>query len=222
MDLIILKEHEIQKLTESINFSKSKSNREKILNQIHTLKFEQETYIMEYLETTNEEFIEKLNLNFDLLENDNIIFAVSQEGGNPISYYETELKGEIHANGFLYFTTTKTNSLFNPFSSHAYPTHFSGVINYFGETQVRAIKKDFKLFGSRVPQKFKGAIDKNGNVDFKSLKSYFELDGHTYVRKIIADPFSGNESKRETFISNRIELKRIISDFKLKITTNAI
>lgn len=220
MDSIKIKEEQIQKLIVERDKISNERKRIKMLDQIKKLKFDQETEIMNYLEKKDDLFNKTLNANFDLLENDNIIFAVSKEGGNPFTFYETELQGNIHQNGYLYFETKKTNNFFNPFSSLLYPTKYSGIINYFGETNVIASEKNIKMFGSRVPQKFKGSIDSNGNINFKTIKSYFEFDGHFFVRKIIADPFSGDESKRITFIENRIALKNLITDFRKRINSH--
>ncbi len=220
MENIKIKEEQIQKLTIELNKISNGRKRIKMLDQIRNLKFDQETEIMNYLEKNDALFNKILNANFGLLENNNIIFAVSKEGGNPFTYYETELEGNIHQNGYLYFETKKTNNFFNPFSSLLYPTKYSGIINYLGQTKVIASEKNIKLFGSRVPQKFKGSIDSNGNINFETIKSYFELDGHVFVRKIIADPFSGNESKRIKFIENRIELKKMTANYKTMINSH--
>ena len=79
------------------------------------------------------------------------------------------------------------------------------------------MKKKFKLFGSRVPQRYKGSIDEAGNVNFETTETYFEWDGHDYVNSIVADPFSGNSGKREKFIENRTALKNQIKLFRKKV-----
>jgi hypothetical protein len=219
MDSIIKKEEEIIKLTHILQTSWCKLKRNNIQKKINSLKYEQDLLIKSFLENTNEEYKEKTQLNLNLLANDNILFIVTKESMHPLSNYKTEMLGEIHANGYLYYNAIKTFSLFNlyPFE---YPYHFNGVINYLGETNIKVKKTNFKLNGTRMPQKFRGGIDLNGKIEFKTIESYFDFKANSYVSKIIADPFSGDENKREKFISNRADLIKIINEFKAKLNPN--
>jgi len=216
-DEIKLKEEMILKLTQEMEKSLRERKRKNIFAKIKQIEFEQETLIMNYLEKNDESYIKLVNENFDLIINDDIDFVVTNEGSSPFVSYAKELYGEIHGNGFLYFTTKKTNFINASFQSNIYPLSYSGLINYFGETDVFALKKKFIFFGSRVPQRYKGSIDEDGNVNFETTETFFEWDGHDFVNSIIADPFSGKTGKREKFIENRIELKNQIKLFRKKI-----
>ena len=219
MDSIINKEEEIRKLTHIQQTSWCKLKRNNIQKKINLLKSEQDLLIKSFLENTNEEYKEKTQLNLNLLANDNILFIVTKESMHPLSNYKTELIGEIHANGYLYYNVIKTFSLLNlyPFE---YPSHYKGVINNLGESNIKIHKTNFKLNGTRMPQKFKGGIDLNGKIEFNTIESYFDFQAKSYVSKIIADPFSGDEIKREKFISNRADLIKMTNEIKSKLNHN--
>jgi hypothetical protein len=214
MDELILLEKTIRELTLQLTTTNNNFLHRKIQRKINKLSYDQETNIMNYLEQTDKAFIALLNQNFDLLQNNHVVFNVSIENNNFLYSYETELEGSIHDNGYIYYLTKKTNNFLKPFASLQYPQVYSGVINYLGESVVTVVEKKFCAFFARVPEKFIGSIDENGNVNFSPVTSFLDIDGHGYVEQIIGDPFSGNETKRNQFISNKTSLHKIISDFK--------
>ena len=217
LELIKTKKLDLRKLYVELDQLTNERKRNKLLKNINALKYEHETEIMNYLELNDAKYKEILNENFDLLVNNNIIFKVTQEGGDPFSSYEKELIGGIHSNGYLYLTTNRTNNIFIPFQQHLYPISYKGLINYLGETNVSVSKTQFKIFGSRVPQKFEGSINTNGEISFETIDSFIETGGNSYVNNIIADPFSGDNLKRERFIDNKFELKNKITEFREQI-----
>jgi hypothetical protein len=218
IDDIIKQEEIILRLNQDINSYVSNRKKNKVLEQINKLDFDQDTAVKNYLETGDDSYSKLINENFDLLINDSIEFVVTEENGSPLTSYAKILYGEIHNNGFLYFTTKETNIVVASFQAGFYPLSYLGIINYFGESNVRIEKKGYQFFGGRVPERFKGSIDRNGNILFNTTESYWESGGYYFVSHILADPFSKDEIKREKFLKNRIELKNRIKLFREKLT----
>jgi hypothetical protein len=203
---IELLESDIAKYDLEIKNTRSESKKDKIHRHRNNANYEIETLLMNFLEANNKDFQNLMNLNFDLLINDRIIFKVTAESGSIIPAYCSELEGKIHQNGYLYLTTKKASiTILN-----AYPKSFSGLVNYFGETGIIANKKNYKFFGSRVPESFIGSIDYNGEIQLKTVKSFFDVQNICYIKKIIADPFSGDNTKRAEFLRNRKSMKKIL------------
>ena len=215
---LIITENKLPELAGLLEGCTTDRDRKKRTRELKQLEYDQETAVMEYLEANDAVYRKALNDNFDLLVNEDIDFVVTRESGDPFSSYAKELSGDIHDNGFLYFTTRRTNFVISSIQSGFYPLSYSGLINYLGESSVLVEKKGYKFLGSRVPQKYKGSIDNLGNVHLKTVESYWESGGSYYVNNVMADPFSGDEAKRRLFLENRTELKRKISEFRLQLT----
>ena len=152
MDEIKQKEELILKLTQEMEKSLREGNRKNLLAKIKQAEFDLETLIMNYLEKNDETYIKLFNENFDLLINDNIDLVVTSEGASPFVSYAKELYGEIHSNGFLYFTTKKTNLITQPFKQNFTPLIIFDLSIIFVETTVLLLKKSLNLSEARFPQ----------------------------------------------------------------------
>ncbi|MEI6349235.1 MAG: hypothetical protein WCP69_14905 [Bacteroidota bacterium] len=207
-------EAEIVKLRESIHSNESEKGKKKSVLKLNSLEFEQETSIMDYLEQNNKPYQVIVQENFDLLINDKIEFVVMSEQSGFFSSHAVEMKGKVHDNGYFYGNTSQTDATIFRITNNFYPLCYKGVINYLGESELHVVKKKFKLFGSRVPQKYIGSIDYNGNVTMETVESFWEVDGCIYVTSIIADLFSGNLEKRGKFLTNKEQINEMIIDVK--------
>lgn len=201
-------ESEIAKYDLEIKNTRKEAKRTKIQSLRNNAVFEIETLLMTFLESNNSDFQKLMNRNFDLLINNQIVFKVTAESGGMFSAYGCKLAGKIQDNGFLHMTTEKTNMSI----TKAYPKSFIGLSNYFGETGIIADKKSYKIIGTRVPESFIGSIDYSGEIRLKTIESYFQIRKSYYIKKIIADPFSGDDTKRAEFLKNRNAMKKIIEE----------
>jgi hypothetical protein len=218
MDEIKKRQEDIQRLISDIEKIKDKRKRTLMLDQVNKLQFDQEARIMSYLKENDEYFKKTVTHNFELLENDNIVFNVWKYESNVFFPHFTQLQGEIHQNGYLYLVPKDLTSFYKDYvNSLFYPVQFCGTIDYIGQSHCIVSKKRLKFLSFRLPKKFKGSISFKGMVNFEVFESDFDLDGIAYIKNIIADPFSANETKRKRFINNRLKLKKLIDQFKKEI-----
>jgi hypothetical protein len=211
------KELEIKLLKYSIASLSDYNKPKRITRKIKELSLDQDTAVMNYMESNDKKYFELAEQNFELLENDNIEFLSKSESWGIVRSFEKRFKGSVHDNGFFYANTVKTNFIIFNFQRHLYPKQFNGFMNYLGEGEVNVTKTGFRFFGSRVPQNYIGSIDRNGNLEFHTAETYWEPDGITYVTSIIADLFSGNHEKRRMFLQNKDSLYSMISDFRSRL-----
>jgi hypothetical protein len=174
------------------------------------LESEQETELMKELPKLDEILGKLIQENSQLISNTQIDFAVAKESMSTHSAYAKHLVGNIHANGYLYLETENTNF----FNTTAFPVLYSGLINALGDSTAFAAKTDYRILGSRVPQRFIGDISLEGEMEFKTTDSFWEMDGNIFVSRIIADPFKGDGNKTELFLENREQIKERISEVR--------
>jgi hypothetical protein len=217
IDQIKQSEHEVKKLLISIENSDNKSEQKKLRKQLQQLNYDQDTAVMNYLETNDNSYNALTQENFDLLINGHIEFVVTRENWGFFRSHATKLNGDVHENGFFYAQTTKTDLALFSFQKGFYPLGYRGLVNYFGEADLIITKRAYKFFGSRVPQKYIGSIDPEGNIQMKTTETYWETEGSIYVNKIIGDFFSGNSAKRQTFLKNKEKLKTKILEFRTNL-----
>ncbi len=170
--------------------------------------------LVEHISADNENFRKLVEENKQLLCNENIQFKVTSEGSSPWTYMTKRFEGRIHSNGFLYLQAKSNAIEFLEILSHFYPSKYIGTMTPLGLAEANAASTDFQIIGGRVPEVFRGQIDLNGTITFETTDSWFEIDGHIHVSKIIADPFKGNNHKRELFLRNRSEIRSSINNWK--------
>lgn len=176
--------------------------------------------IVNHLCNENLDFKKLVDANRELLANDNIVFKVTSEGSSPWTYMTKNFEGRIHSNGYLYLNAKSNAIEFLEVLSHFYPSKYMGSMNPLGWAEASAASTDFQIIGGRVPEKFLGEIGLDGKLTFKTVESWFEIDGHIHVNRIIADPFKGDNFKRQQFLKNRSEIRGIITDWKKQNLTS--
>lgn len=205
----LLKKREELAIIEKRRWRKRKISRLK--KEIKTLNRLQFDAAFEIVSHQNPRLKELAKANYELFQNSQIQFKVTKSDTTYFSSYTKELKGSIHNNGFIYCKSTKTSwELLDKFQHYlayvnfgVYPRQFNGGINYLGEIHLEVTKYGYTYFGSRVPRAFSGEIDKLGNVIISLIENDWEPNGDHYFSRLIADPFKGNETKRQQFIRNK-------------------
>lgn len=151
--------------------------------------------------------------NQKLLEQNRILFKVTDEGASPFTVFSNRFEGSIHANGYLYVKAVR-NLNWEGFLGAFHPSSFRGQINTWGKACLKANTTEVSLIGGRVPSELRGSIDTEGNILLKTVKSWWEVDGHVHVTKMMANPFAGRPRDRDEFLSNRREMRRMIQIHK--------
>jgi hypothetical protein len=154
--------------------------------------------------------------NQKLLTNTKIICNVYREGSTFYGTHATTLKGNIRNNGFCYMEVDKLSPAFT-ISQRYYPVQFIGNIRFDGEIHLKLTKKKLPLIGSRVPVEFQGEIDEKGKIKLDLTKSSFEIAGGRFVQRILFDPFSGDESKRQQFLKNKAIILNKFQEYLLDL-----
>lgn len=186
---------------------------EKRLTQLNRLSFELDGQIISLLKTTDQHFRYKSDENESLLINNEIYFSVSQEENGLFQAQTVEMSANVHGNGFIYgFATLSRFSFLN--REARYPRSFIGKINCLGASILTKKEDSFSFFGSRMPEKFLGKIDVDGNFSLEIIDSYWMHDMTSRMKRIIGDPFSGDNAKRKRFLDNQAELKYQLNLFK--------
>ncbi len=152
-----------------------------------------------------------------LLAQEQVLAKVTRESGSTYATYSSQLRGGIRKNGYLYLTTEQNVWLLNIFSQYYRYTTFSGTINGLGLARVAGQGVGLSLFGDRVPQEFKADITKEGGLIMRKTKDYWESHGGYFMKSLVADPFKGNENKRQQFLQNRQRLLKALNDFRKKL-----
>lgn len=209
-DQIKQTELQIERLKTSIANAENSRAKEKLSKQLNAEELEQETAVMNYLESNDRAYDAITQESFDLLINDEIEFVVTREDWRLLTSHARRLSGNVHGNGFFYANTMETDFALLNF----YPTGYHGLVNYLGEAELQITRKVFSLFGNTVPTRFKGSIDRKGSIQMEPMDSYWDRNGTIYVNRIIGDFFSGDGDKRNRFLNNRGKLKAMISDFR--------
>lgn len=211
------REKKIRSLLSELGQVEKRRQKKKLEINLFKIQAFQDREVRMFLEQNNKNYQSLAFENFNLLKGDNIEFKVTGESGNPFSSYSIELSGSIHENGYLYYTTSKTNFLYSIIQACTYPKNYRGIINYLGESKASIVERGHLIFGGRVPQSFRGFIDSNGNIGFNTVESYWESGGHYFINTIISDPFKGDNNKRTRFNLNRSELKNMVKIFRENI-----
>lgn len=160
------------------------------------------------------DLLKRVKENESLLSNVEIPFKVTAEGGSPWTYMTKTFQGKIHSNGFLYLEASSNSFEWLELLGLLFPTSYQGKINSLGNVLVHCNKRRIGLLFGRVPSAYMGAITSSGTIVFKTSESWRELDGNTFVSKIIADPFKGDTQQRKAFLENRKVIRKAISDWK--------
>lgn len=192
----------------------------KITNRLKKLELDQEKKLFQYLTSHDRVFDKYQQENRELLVTDEFICATSKEDFHILKQYPKELFGSIHDNGHLYVQTSKLSlTIFHM----SYPGVLVGSINPLGETNLLVDKFHFSVkYGYRMPEKFRGKIDHEGKVRLVTYSTYRIPDGNSTIEKIIGDPFSGDEVKREKFLSNKEKMISRILSFQEEIRSSVM
>lgn len=190
----------------------------KIRNRLNKLESDQEIKIILYL-TNNDREYDLLQLeNRELLVNEAFICATTLEDFHILKQYPKELFGSIHDNGHLYVQTSRL--AFNVFRFD-YPGIMAGKINPIGQTNLSVVEFHYSAkYGYRMPEKFLGSIERDGKMRLETLSTYRIPDGNSTIKRIIGDPFSGDEVKREKFLSNKEKMINKVISFQEEIRTS--
>lgn len=173
-----------------------------------------EKEVLEYLRLSDLTLNRLIEENKSLLKSENVQANVSKEDSYPFGTHAIQLSGNIHKNGFFYLSTDKIESPFSNFlAKNQYPTNFKGTIQWDGRIIIKATSRKFQFIGSRVPIQFTGKIDEIGAIELSIVKSRFELFGEDYMNKLILDPFGQNNSIRQKFVENIVQVKKIVNDY---------
>lgn len=190
--------------------------------KLHKMELEQEEMIKEYLCSVDTEFRSIYNENASLLVNEQFVCSTTLNETTFFPTNITELVGSIHDNGHLYAQSHKT-SIFNHFVKGGYPSLFVGKINPLGEVELNDIRYSWKSsFGFQFPEKYQCSIDKEGNFKMETISTSVLPDRYTIMKKIVGDPFSGDEKKRATFIRNKEELVRRVINFQEELSERTL
>ncbi|TNE55778.1 MAG: hypothetical protein EP338_03115 [Bacteroidetes bacterium] len=183
-------------------------------NNCHALVDQLERDVLEYLRQSDLTLNQLIEENKSFLKSEKVQANVSKEDSYPFGTHAIQLSGNIHKNGFFYLSTDKIESpFFNFLAKNQYPTSFKGKIQWDGKIIIKATSRKFKLIGSRVPVQFNGKIDENGTIELSIVKSRFELFGEDYMNNLILDPFGQNNSIRQKFVENIVQVKKIVNDY---------
>lgn len=212
-DLLKKAEQELRQLYQAIVSLSDEQAKEELITKAAQLNFHQETAVMNLLEKTDKAYDTLVQENFDLLINTMIMITVSHEDTAIFPSHALILDGGLREDGLFHAHTAETNATFLSF----YPLSYAGLMNYFGEAELYLDKKRTTFIGSKVPLKFKGSINSKGALHIEATEIGEVHQGKKYVNHIIADLFSGNASRREQFLNNKLLLKQIITDFRSKL-----
>lgn len=154
------------------------------------------------------------NQNAELLCGKNILFKVTRDHGSSYATYTQGLRGSIHKNGFLYLANNTNVSLLNIFSQYFRYSNFRGQMHPLGLMQVKGCDTRLSLVGDRVPVKMRGQIHGDGRVNLHTTESYWESHGGYFIKNVMADPFKGDEQKRERFLHNRQKMNEALAQLR--------
>lgn len=211
---IKIREREIQHLHASLESTSQGRMHKKIIARLSQLIQLQDKIVMQYLESNNSSYSLLMQENFDLLTNNEITFAVTQEDWSPFRAYATALHGEIHENGYFYGKTTRTAWNILNLNGRSYPMGYSGKVNYLGEGEMKITERAYSFIGNRIPQKYVGSIDRQGNIQMKTVDTYWQHDNQTYMTNFVGDFFTGDSAKRKLFLDNKNKMLQHISEFR--------
>lgn len=216
MDKEDLRKYELKILDDKISLKNSYESQE--IKRLKTLikkeDFEQDSYVMAFLEKTDDNFRSLIHENISLLVNENIVFEVIREADLLFASHPVHFNGDISEQGFLSYKTTQNDTAYFFFQKGRFPISYKGLVNYLGETELWADKRIFSLFRPRIPVKYKGVIDPKGNISIQVSETRPHGKKNLSVAKITADVFAGDELKRSSFLANRSKMKSMISFFR--------
>ena len=154
---------------------------------------------------SNNKEVCKTNLN--LLSNEKLIVKVYKTTTALLDAYANRFVGKLSNNGYVYIECkkAKTSLTYNKF----YPTKMRGKIDCYGNVELITKDKKAAFFGGYIPIEYSGKIDENGFISLSITKKEWEPTGNEFIYKMIFDPFKGNVSNRNKFLSNIRLLKRL-------------
>ena len=185
-----------------------------LARRIEDMIRKQESDVRDYLEEDDDNFAAIAASNVMLLQNENIVFEITDRSHSLKSTYTTEFNGEIDEEGKLDCNSTKTALI----SMGSHPKSYSGSINYLGEINIVADEYVLDMFTLGQPETYIGGIDSQGNISFKIDETVIKVIAlNWYANVLSADVFEGNDENRRKFLSNKNELKKIIEDFRAQL-----
>lgn len=149
--------------------------------------------------------------NAELLRAENVLFKVTRDHGSSYATYTQGLRGSIHKNGYLYLVNNTNVSLLNIFSQYFRYTSFSGQMHPLGFMHLKGSDTKLSFVGDRVPVKMRGKIHADGRVKLHTTETYWESHGGYFIKNVMADPFKGDEQKRERFLHNRQKMNQTLA-----------
>lgn len=187
--------------------------RESYLKDMRWLEQHQETDLLDFLFEGSDVISKLIQENHQLIANTQIDFAVAKETAASHNAYAKELSGYIHSNGYLYLETDETNF----FVTNDYPIQYRGHINAIGKSAIKASQMKFKLFTSRISQRFLGSISDSGQIEMNTTETDLDFDGRLYITRIIADPFKGDGNKTEQFMENISSIRSALQELRASL-----
>lgn len=219
--LIKERENQIRALHLKVEETKSKKRFlytfkiKKLERLIAKLEAQQFIEVDAYLDETLPEYTVLVTQNLTLLKTDHIVFKVYDQDYTYKGSYTKEIKGDIHANGYSYSHSEKTNWANLPFENWAYTKEMEGQINHWGQINLITTKTGM-AFLKNLPKEFEGFVNEEGFIKIKNIKNEWDVftQGKMTIGKLIANHFGNNEEKLELFTANKIKLKTLITEFR--------
>jgi hypothetical protein len=119
------------------------------------------------------------------------------------------MSGEIRDNGYIYLDSKHEPLLFRLI--FGVKSKFAGHVNAIGMISLTALNH-YSCFYS--PPYFIGSISSDGKVRLEAKKAQSLLGKNEWIEGFIADPFSGDEVKRSTFLKNKALMEKAILAFR--------
>ncbi len=129
---------------------------------------------------------------------------------------EEQFEGIIKENGYLYLFVKKRQTSEYEMVRSRMSTRFSGSIDHEGYCLLNSVEMH-KFFPAKIPELMECRFSAEGDMELKVLTMVSDLGGTGCIEKMIGDPFSGDETSRRLYLTNRKKMSDIVDTFLDKI-----
>lgn len=165
--------------------------------------------VLEHLCSTSEEFRMLAEINCALINNSEITWSIQWGQRGVFGQVNLSMIGEIHDNGYIYLDSEQEPLYFRLF--FGVKSKFYGHVNALGMMSLQALDGNS---WSTCPSYFYGGINSDGKVRIEAKEARGLISKNEWIEGFIADPFSGDEVKRRTFLKNKALMEKAILAFR--------